>query len=71
LISKAKTGTRIYIKNSKELLKAVTVKMPFYEGGISIISYLCLRSHIVSLNIFRGLIALKGQQNTGRGATPV
>ncbi|MBQ6956067.1 MAG: hypothetical protein IJP80_05585 [Bacteroidales bacterium] len=28
----AKTGTEIYIKIREKLLKAVTVKMPFYEG---------------------------------------
>ncbi len=28
----AKTGTEIYIKVREKLLKAVTVKMPFYEG---------------------------------------
>lgn len=28
----AKVGTEIYVKNHNKLLKAVTVKMPFYEG---------------------------------------
>jgi aminomethyltransferase len=28
----AKTGTEIYIKIREKLLKAITVKMPFYEG---------------------------------------
>ena len=28
----AKTGTEIYIKVREKLLKAITVKMPFYEG---------------------------------------
>ena len=32
LISKAKSRTRIHIKNREELLKADTVKMPFYKG---------------------------------------
>ena len=29
---RSKTGTEIYIKIREKLLKAVTVKMPFYEG---------------------------------------
>ena len=28
----AKSGTEIYIKIREKLLKAITVKMPFYEG---------------------------------------
>ena len=28
----AKVGTEIYIKIREKLLKAITVKMPFYEG---------------------------------------